>query len=296
MKFIPAKSIMSGYSDKNSWFGINYNMNIYKGCCHGCIYCDSRSECYRVDNFDEVRAKENALSLIDGELRSKRRTGVVGTGSMSDPYNPFEKDYLLTRGALELINKYGFGISIATKSDLITRDIDILKSIQKHSPVLLKITITAFDHKLCEMVEPNVAISSQRFNAIKTLSDNGLFAGILMMPVLPFIEDNEENIINIIKSAHDSGAKFIYPAFGMTLRQNQRDWYFKQLDMKFPGLKQKYIKSFGNSYECYSPYAKTLIAIFQKYCREYNILYKMSDIIDGYRKGYEDKQISLFDL
>lgn len=271
-------------------------MNIYKGCCHGCIYCDSRSECYRVENFDEVRAKENALVLIERELKSKRRTGVVGTGAMSDPYNPFEKEYQLTRGALELVNKYGFGISIATKSDLITRDIEILKSIQTHSPVLLKITITAFDDELCKKVEPNVAISSQRFSAIKKLSENGLFAGILMMPILPFIEDYEENIINIIESAHESGAKFIYPAFGLTLRQNQRDWYFNQLDLKFPGLKKKYIEQFGNSYECHSTNAKALIPIFQNYCKEYNILYKMSDIIKSYKQGYSDKQLSIFDL
>lgn len=296
MKFIPAKTIISGYNDKNSWFGINYNMNIYKGCCHGCIYCDSRSECYRVENFDEVRAKENALALIERELKSKRRTGVVGTGAMSDPYNHFEKEYKLTRGALELVNKYGFGISIATKSDLITRDIEILKSIQTHSPVLLKITITAFDDELCKKVEPNVAISSQRFSAIKKLSENGLFAGILMMPILPFIEDNEENIINIIESAHESGAKFIYPAFGLTLRQNQRDWYFNQLDSKFPGLKKKYIEQFGNSYECHSTNAKALIPIFQNYCKKYNILYKMNDIIKGYKQGYSDKQLSIFDL
>ncbi len=296
MRFIPAKSIISGYSGNNSWFGINYNMNIYKGCCHGCIYCDSRSECYRVDNFDEVRAKENAVALIERELKSKRRTGVIGTGSMSDPYNPFEKEYRLTRGALELINKYEFGISIATKSNLITRDIDLLKSIQKHSPVLLKITITAHDDAVSRKVEPYASLSSERFNAIKELSENGLFVGILLMPVLPFIEDNEENIVSIIKSAHESGAKFIYPAFGMTLRQNQRDWYFKELDLKFPGLKQKYIKTFGNSYECHSPKAKELMFAFQEYCRESNILYKMSDIIKGYRHGYGDRQLSIFDL
>src|SRR5471030_2274983 len=136
MEFIPAKTIISRYADHNAWFGNNYNINIYKGCCHGCIYCDSRSECYRIDNFDVVRAKKDALALINKELKSKKRTGVIGTGAMSDPYNPFEKKYSLTRGALELINIYGFEASIATKGDLITRDIDILKKIKSHSPVL----------------------------------------------------------------------------------------------------------------------------------------------------------------
>ncbi|MGE5632045.1 MAG: SPL family radical SAM protein [Caulobacteraceae bacterium] len=234
MNFIPAKTIISGYSEGSSWFGINYNMNIYKGCCHGCIYCDSRSECYRVENFDEVRAKDNALEIIARELKSKRRTGVVGTGAMSDPYNPFEKEYRLTRGALQLINNYGFGVSIATKSDLITRDLDVLKEIQAHSPVLVKITITTSDDYLCKKLEPSVAVSSRRFEVINELSEHGIFAGILLMPVLPFLEDNEENIRGIIRFAHESGAKFIFPAFGVTLRQNQRAWYYKKLDEKFP--------------------------------------------------------------
>lgn len=296
MEFIPAKTIVSGYMEENRWFGNNYNMNIYKGCCHGCIYCDSRSECYRVENFDEVRAKENALALIERELKSKRRTGVVGTGAMSDPYNPFEKQYMLTRGALELINKYKFGSAIATKSNLVTRDIDILKSIQIHSPVIVKITITSFDDELCKKIEPNVAVSSKRFSAIKELSENELFAGILMMPILPFLEDNEENIKNIITSAHESGAKFIYPAFGVTLRQNQRDWYYNKLDENFPGIKQKYINQFGNSYGCSSPNGNKLKQIFKALCKKYNMLYKMNDIIKEYKKGYDDKQLSIFDL
>jgi len=161
MEFIPAKRIISGYAKGNAWFGNNYNMNIYKGCCHGCIYCDSRSECYGVYNFDEVKAKEGVLALIGRELKSKRRTGIVGTGAMSDPYNPYEKEYRLTRGALELINANRFGVSIATKSDLIVRDIDVLKSIKNHSPVLVKITITTADDILSKTIEPNVAVSSK---------------------------------------------------------------------------------------------------------------------------------------
>lgn len=294
MEFIKAKTIISGYAAHNSWFGLNYNMNIYKGCCHGCIYCDSRSSCYRVENFDQVRAKGNALDIIAAELKSKRRTGVIGTGAMSDPYNPFEKNYRLTRGALELINMYGFGVSIATKSDLITRDIDILKKIQNHSPVLIKITVTTCSDDLCKKIEPNAAISSKRFQAINMLSSQGIFAGILLMPVLPFLEDNEENIGGIIKNAYESGAKFIYPAFGVTLRQNQRDWYYEKLDQLFPGIKQKYITEFGNDYECRSRNAKLLWQLFKKECDKFGILYKMEDIIKGYRQGYDTDQLSFF--
>lgn len=269
-------------------------MNIYKGCCHGCIYCDSRSECYRVDDFDKVRAKENALTLIENELRTKRKKGVVGTGAMSDPYNPYEKEYKFTRGALELINRYGFGVSIATKSDLIIRDIDILKEISTHSPVLIKITITTAYDDLCNKLEPNVAPSSQRFKAIKELSSQGIFAGVLMMPVLPFIEDTDDNINSLIELAQNSGAKFIYPAIGVTLRQNQRDYYYEKLDELFPSIKEKYKKHFGTSYECRSPRAKQLFGLFKKKCSELGILYKMNDIITEYKKPYQVEQLSLF--
>jgi DNA repair photolyase len=294
MEFVEAKTIVSGYTEQNSWFGNNYTMNIYKGCCHGCIYCDSRSECYRIDNFDTVRAKKDALALINKELKSKKKKGIVGTGAMSDPYNPFEGKYCITRGALELINAHGFGVSIATKSSLITRDIDILKKIKSHSPVLAKITITTWDDELCKKIEPNALEASKRFEAIKKLSDNGIFTGILLMPVLPFLEDNQENILGIIKRAYESGAKFIYPAFGVTLRQNQRDWYYKKLDENFPGIKQKYLEQFKNDYECRSPRAKELWQVFKTECDKYGILYKMNHIISEYKKGYEADQMSLF--
>lgn len=294
MNFISAKTIISSYEANNAWFGKNYNMNIYKGCCHGCIYCDSRSDCYRIENFDTVRAKDNALALIAQELKSKRRSGVIATGAMSDPYNPYEQKYCLTRGALKLIDAYRFGIAIATKSDLITRDIDVLKSISKHSPVLIKITITAADDELCKKVEPHVAGTSRRFAAIRELSVNGIFTGILLMPVLPFIEDTETNVSTIIRLAHESGAKFIYPAFGVTLRQNQREWFYKKLDEDFPSIKQKYLNQFGNQYECTSPKAKSLWEVFQKECDKRGIIYNMKDIIHSYKEGYGENQLSLF--
>ncbi len=294
MEFVPTKTIISGYAENSSWFGTNYNMNIYKGCSHGCIYCDSRSECYRVDDFDRVRAKENALALIERDLRSKRKKGVVGTGAMSDPYNPNEKEFKLTRGALELIDRYGFGAAIATKSNLIERDIDILKDISKHSPVLVKITVTTADDNLCKTIEPNVSVSSERFKAIEKLSREGIFAGVLLMPVLPFIEDTTENIEGIIELAHQSGARFIYPAFGMTLRQNQRNWYYNKLDELFPTIKKDYVKTYGSSYECRSPRAGELWNLLKRKSDEYGILYKMNDIIEAYKKPYRPVQLSLF--
>jgi len=294
MNYIPAKSILSGYREGNNWFGINYNMNIYKGCNHGCIYCDSRSDCYGIDNFEIVRAKENSIELIRRELKSKRKKGVIGTGAMSDPYNSFEKKYSLTRSALEAIDNNGFGVSIATKSNLITRDIDILKRIKSHSPVLCKITITTAQDDLCRKIEPNVAVTSKRFETIKRLTDEGIYTGILLMPILPFINDSEENIISIVRLAQKNGAKFIYPAFGVTLRSNQRDYFFDMLNKAFPGIKERYIKIFGNEYMCNSPNARNLYKIFANECEKLGLFYKMNDIIYNYREVYKDEQLSLF--
>ncbi len=293
MEYISAKTIISGYAENNNWFGVNYNMNIYKGCNHGCIYCDSRSDCYHVENFDQVRAKKNALELIYRDITSKRKKGVVGTGAMSDPYNPFERELELTRGALKIINQFGFGVSIATKSHLVARDLDILSEIQGHSPVLVKVTVTSCDDELAKKVESNAPSPSERFYAVKKLSDNGIFAGILMMPILPFIEDTEDNILGIVKKARESGARFIYPGMGVTLRMNQRDWFYDKLDRLFPKKKEQYIRQFGETYDCHSPKAKELYAVFAEECRKYGILYKMEDIISAYKSGYYDRQMTL---
>lgn len=294
MRFVYAKTILSGYSEGSSWFGDNYNMNIYRGCCHGCIYCDSRSQCYQVDNFDEVRAKENTLLILENELRSKKKKGIVGTGAMSDPYNPFEARYKLTRGALELINKYGYGASILTKSDLVVRDIDIFTGIKEHSPAMVKFTITTYDDELCKTIEPNVAVSSKRFKVIKEMSGRGIFTGIHMWPILPFINDTKENIRNVVRAAAENGADFVSPYFGVTLRQNQRLYYYQQLDKSFPGIKQKYISTYGNKYECISPYEKELWAVFKYECEKYGLLYKMPDIREKLKSKYESRQMSLF--
>ncbi len=294
MEYIPAKNIVFRTKD-TSWFGTEYNMNIYKGCCHGCIYCDSRSDCYRVEDFDRVRAKENALAVIRDDLRRKVKKGVIATGSMSDPYNPFENKLMLTRNSLELINAYNFGVAIATKSPTVTRDTEILKDITQHSPVIVKITVTTADDSLSKIIEPHVAPSSQRFKAIKHLSENGIFCGILLMPVLPFITDTRENIRNVIALAKESKARFIYPSFGVTLRSNQKLHYYEKLEEFFPGLSHKYIKQYGNSYVCNSPNAKFLYQNFASECEKAGILYKIKDIVRAYKLGYSTMQISLFD-
>lgn len=295
MEYIPAKTIVTKTKAPSQWFGIDYNMNIYKGCCHGCIYCDSRSDCYQIDDFDRVRAKENALQIIRDDLRRKTKNGVVGTGGMSDPYNPFEKKLELTRHALELCDAFEFGAAVATKSALMERDIDILQSIAEHSPVLLKVTVTTADDDLAGKIEPHVSRPDARFRMIEKLSKNGLYTGILLMPVLPFLEDSTKNIGEIIHRAEASGARFIYPDFGMTLRGNQRDWYFAKLEELFPGkgLADKYWKRYGNYYECRSPQAKRLWEYFAGECEKRGIAYRMEDIISQYKRAYRVEQLRL---
>ena len=295
MEFIKAKTILSKVKYCNEWYCIDYNMNLYRGCSHRCIYCDSRSNCYHIENFDLVRGKENALYILEQELSKKREKGIIGIGSMSDTYNPLEKEYEQTRGALKLISKYGFGVSIDTKSDLILRDIDLLKEINSKNNVIIKFTITTPNDELSKIIEPNVCISSKRLQAIKILSDNGIFTGIMMNPMLPFITDKEEDIRYLVKLAYENGAKFIHTYMGMTLRENQRDYYFYKLDQHFIEIKEKYIKYYGNKYNCIVPNYKRLYKVFTDECIKYGILYDMKDIIKAYKKEIKsNEQITLF--
>lgn len=295
MEYIPAKSIVNRTKDP-SWFGADYTMNIYRGCCHGCIYCDSRSDCYHNDSFDQVRAKADALRIIRDDLERKVKTGVVCTGSMSDPYNPFEKDLLLTRHALTLLEAYGFGTAIATKSDLIVRDIDVLVSINRTMPAICKVTLTTCDDALAAKVEPRAPSPSRRLAAVERLSAAGLFTGILMMPVLPFLEDRPENIRAIVNRAADAGARFIYPALGVTCRAGQREYFYRQLEERFPGqgLAERYRRRFGTRYQCVSPKARALWELFQAECGRRGLLYSMGHIVAASRRGHETDQLSLF--
>lgn len=297
MDAVPAKTIVTKNKD-TFWFGSDYNMNLYRGCCHGCIYCDSRSSCYRVEDFDRVRKKENALQIVRDDLRRKVKKGVVGSGAMSDPYNPFERDELLTRHSLELLDAFGFGATMLTKSDLILRDTDLYQSIAEHSPVNCMVTITTADDALAARIEPGVPVSAERFRIIRRLADAGLFTGVVMTPILPFLEDTRENITEMIKKAEDSGASFIYPMMGVTLRDNQMEYYFDKLDSLFPERKltERYQKQYGGRYLCTSPNSRALMRLFGEECKKYGLLYKMPDIIHAYKKKYRYEQLNLFGI
>lgn len=293
METVPAKTILQNVKYGDQWFGSDYNMNLYRGCCHGCIYCDSRSDCYRIADFDTVRMKKDALLILERELMYKPRKGVVGIGAMSDSYNPFEKQLCLTRQALELLDRYGFGVSLETKSTLVTRDIDLFQRISKHASCIVKMTITTPDDALSRIIEPHVSLSSQRFSAIRELSAAGIFTGVLLHPVLPYLCDDEEDIRKMVELSAQAGAKFIHSSFSVTLRQNQRTYYYDKLEEYFPGLKERYEQVYGDRYHCICPNAKQLRKAFIEECQKYGLLYRMSDIIAAYKRK-RNEQLQLF--
>lgn len=271
---IQGKVLLSKNKYPSSWFGCKYLFNIYRGCEHKCIYCDSRSLCYRIENFDVLNVKINAPSLLEKELKSRKKKGTIGTGSMSDPYTLSEKKYTLTRKCLEIILKYHHPVHITTKSNLILRDLDIIAEINKiYASVAM--TITTSDDNLSKIIEPAAPLSSDRFKALGVLSSIGICTSITLMPVLPFIEDNEKNILDIVNKADYYGVKYIVPFLGMTMRDRQKAYFYKKLDEHFPGIRSKYENRFHNRYKCYDNNIKKLGNILLEASNKYNISLKM---------------------
>ncbi len=264
MHDIYAKSILS----------VKNGMNLYRGCTHGCIYCDSRSECYKMDHaFEDIAVKRNGPQLLEMALRKKKAVCMIGTGSMSDPYMPLEKTERLTRTCLKLIDRYEFGFSTITKSDFILRDLDLLQSINHKAKCVVQMTLTTYDDRLCQILEPNVAVTSRRFQVLKELQKAGIPTIVWLTPILPFINDTEENIRGLLNYCGDAGVKGILTfGIGMTLRSGNREYFYKKLDEHFPGLKQQYIRSFGSSYGIQSPNSKALDGIVTDFCKVHGIL------------------------
>lgn len=269
MRFEPAKSILQPVAyggEEAEFFPRSYNMNLYRGCSHGCVYCDARSACYRLDAPGEVRAKADALTLLREELRRRRQPGIVGLGGMSDGYNPEEARHQLTRGALALLAQYGFGIGITTKSPLVARDIDRLTAIRRHAPAHVTFSITTADDALARRTEPGVAVSSARLNAMRRLADAGILTGMWINPVLPFLTDGEDNFRALLAAAKESGASYVHTYYGMTLREGNREHYYAALDRHFPGMKKRYAERYGLAYVLPSPNAQALDALFTRLC------------------------------
>ncbi|MDK2804825.1 MAG: hypothetical protein PWR23_1834 [Peptostreptococcaceae bacterium] len=289
MHFTKVKGILS---PKNG-------MNLYRGCTHGCIYCDSRSTCYQMNHkFEDIEIKENAIELLEDALKRKRKKCMIGMGSMTDPYIPEELKLKHTRKALEVASKYGFGITLITKSNRVLRDLDLLKEINQKTKCVVQMTLTTYDEELCKKIEPNVSTTKERFEALLTLRDAGIPTVVWLTPLLPYINDTEENLLGILNYCKEAKVYGILCfGIGVTLRDGNREYFYAQLDKKFPNLKEQYIKEYGNSYIINSKNNTKLMKIFHEFC-EKNKIQHNPDKIFGYLNEFEDKtafeQLSFF--
>ena len=292
MHFVDAKGILTR---KNGYYG----MNIYRGCSHGCIYCDSRSKCYQFTHpFEDIEVKQNAPELLEKALRSKKKKCMIGTGAMSDPYMHCEEKLRLTRRCLEIIQKYGFGAAIQTKSDRVLQDIDLLDEINRSAKCVVQITLTTYDDYLCSILEPNVCNTKRRIEVLEKMQKRGIPTIVWLTPILPFINDNEDNVTSIMSECARTGVKGVIDfGMGLTLREGNREYYYAALDKHFPGLKQRYIRTYRNSYELPSPNAKELTAIYKRICKENGIMSTTDECFQYIGKFPEKQsQISIFDL
>ena len=276
-------------------------MNLYRGCTHGCIYCDSRSKCYRMDHdFEDIEVKLRAADLLENTLKKKRNKSMISTGSMTDPYVPIEADLKITRKCLNIIDRFDFGVVIQTKSNLIMRDIDILESIHRKTKCIVAMTLTTHDEELCKKLEPNVCTTKERFQVLLEMKKRGIPTIVWLDPFLPFINDTEENIRGLMNYCIEAGVYGIMNfGIGLTLREGSREYFYSQLDRLFPGMKDRYIETYGNAYEINSPNNDRLMKIFTNLCNEHNIVYDREELF-RYMREYKNKQtgtqISLFDF
>jgi len=287
MHYIKAKSILSA---KNG-------INLYRGCQHGCIYCDSRSSCYGMEHdFEDVAVKENSIELLEQALKSRRKRGMVGCGSMSDPYMPLEAELGYTKKAMELCLRMGFGFSFITKSDGFLRDLELLKALDRESRCVVQMTLTTHDEKLCKILEPGAPSTKKRYEALKRLQAEGIPAVVWLCPILPYINDSPENLNGILDYCEDAGVKgIICFGMGVTLRDGNREYFFRKLDEHFPGMKERYIKDYGLAYSLESPRSPELMSLFHSRCEKAGIMHN-NDEIFSYINRFEgkDEQLSLF--
>lgn len=289
MHFVNAKGILSAHN----------GMNVYRGCTHGCIYCDSRSACYRMEHaFEDIEVKQNAPELLEKALRAKRHKCMISTGAMCDPYMPCEKDLQITRKCLEVIDRHGFGVSLLTKSDLVLRDLPLLKSIHRKAKCVVQMTLTTADEVLCRIVEPHVCTTARRAEVLRVLREEGIPTVVWFCPVLPFLNDTEENVRAILNACFEVGVRGVLSfGMGLTLREGDREYFYERLDRHFPGLKQRYIRAFGLRYECPSPRTDELMALFDRECALHGVMHTPEEIFAYLREFPQNgEQMRLFEL
>jgi len=287
------------YADYKTILSAKNTMNIYRGCLHGCIYCDSRSDCYHMGHdFEDIEVKRDAPKILEGQLRRRRKACMIGTGSMCDPYLPIEEELGYTRACLEVIEKYGFGVSVLTKSARVLRDLGLLVRIHKKAKAVVQMTLTSYDEGMCRILEPNVSTTAERFHALEVLGGSGIPTVVWLCPLLPYINDTEENLLGLLEycvRARVSG--IVHFGFGLTLRDGNREYFYAKLDEHFPGLKETYMRVYGDSYECPSPNSKNLDAILREVCASNGIACGTEEVF-SYLRAFEPKnaQMSFFDI
>ena len=289
MHYVEAKGILSA---KNG-------MNIYRGCSHGCIYCDSRSSCYQMEHgFEDIAVKQNAVNLLAAALKRKRKKCMIGTGAMTDPYIPLELETGYLRQSLELIEEQGFGFTVLTKSDRVLRDLDLLQKINAKTKCVVQMTLTTYDEELCRKLEPNVSTTKARFEVLKQLRDAGIPTVVWLCPILPFINDTQANISGLLDYCIEAKVYgIICFGMGVTLRDGNREYFYRQLDKSFPGLKEKYIRTYGRQYILSSPEQHNLMQLFKQKCRLHGIVHDNRQLfayLSEFVSKQHDTQLSLF--
>lgn len=286
------------YTEYKTILSPKNGVNLYRGCTHGCIYCDSRSHCYQMNHiFEDIEVKKDALSILESQMRRRKHPCMIGTGAMCDPYIPLEQELKLTRGMLELIERYGFGISLLTKSSLVLRDLDLLTSISKKTKAVVQLTLTTFDDEVCRTIEPNVSVTSERFQTLLALKEHNIPTVVWLGPFLPFINDTRDNLLHLLDYCKRANVHGILSfGFGVTLREGNREYFYRNLDTSFPGLRKKYEQIYGLQYECSSAIQKELSEILNSFCIENHILSGPDHIFAYLNKmPPEAEQLSLFD-
>jgi DNA repair photolyase len=239
--------------------------------------------------FEDVEVKINAPELLEQALRRKRKKCMIGTGAMGDPYIHLEEELQLTRNCLELVRDYGFGLAIQTKSARILRDLDLLLAINEQTKCVVQITLTTYDEGLCQILEPHVSTTQERFEVLKVLRDHGIPTIVWLGPILPLINDTEENLRSIMDYCIDAKVKGILCfGMGMTLRQGNREYFYEKLDEHFPGMKEQYTARYKNLYQVMSPRHEKLMGILRELCARQNIMSSVNDCF-GYLHEFEDK-------
>ncbi|MDR0896360.1 MAG: radical SAM protein [Oscillospiraceae bacterium] len=286
------------YADYKTILSPQNGMNLYRGCSHGCIYCDARSDCYQMKHpFEDIEVKRDAPRILEDQLKRRRSPCMIGTGAMSDPYIPLEEELRLTRQCLQVIERHGFGVAIQTKSARILRDMDLLTAIHRKAKTVVQMTLTTHNEALCRLIEPNVSTTAERVDALHAFREAGLPTVVWLSPLLPFINDTEENLRGILESCIAARVKgIICFGFSVTLREGDREYFYAQLDKHFPGMKKQYMQAFGNRYECASPNQEKLWRIFDEVCAKHGILYHANQVFDYMRTlDAKGRQMSLFD-